>query len=159
MGPDQAIMRLVLPAHPENVTLVRHAVAGLAEAAGMDTARVADVKAVVTEACVNAAVHAYDEGEAGPLEVIVGVGDGGFEIVVRDFGRGFRPHVVPPTEDRSLRLGLPLIATLSSSFELRGNPGGGTELRMALAIGAENGGGAEVDGPARIAEPSDDTVV
>src|SRR5207249_553531 len=28
-----------------------------------------------------------------------------------------------------------------------------------LAIGAENGGGAEVGGPARIAEPSDDTVV
>ena len=48
-------MRLVLPARPENVGLVRHTVAGLAEAAGMDEAGVADVRAVVTEACVHSA--------------------------------------------------------------------------------------------------------
>ena len=159
MGIDQPIMRLVLPARPENVSLVRHTLAGLAEAAGMDEAGVADVKAVATEACVNAAVHAYDEGEEGPLEVLAGVDDGSFEIVVRDFGHGFRPRVDPVGAERSLRLGLPLIATLSSSFELHGNPGGGTELRISLAISAEANGGAAEAEPARVAEPREDAVV
>jgi serine/threonine-protein kinase RsbW len=157
MASEKATMRLVLPARPENVGLVRHTVAGLAEAAGMDESGVADVKAVVSEACVNAAVHAYDEDEVGPMEIIVFVGRA-FEIVVRDFGRGFRPRITAPTEEPSLRLGLPLIATLSGSFELRGNPGGGTELRIAMAMpGEEEREGTA--GPARVAEPRDDTVV
>jgi serine/threonine-protein kinase RsbW len=158
MASEQAIMRLVLPARSENVGLVRHTVAGLAEAVGMDDAGVADAKAVVTEACVNVAVHAYDDGEDGPLEVLVSLGDGLLEIVVRDFGRGFRPQVTPPGADQSLRLGLPLIATLADSFELRGNPGGGTELRIALALSSEDGDGA-TQPPARVAEPRADTVV
>jgi serine/threonine-protein kinase RsbW len=152
-------MRLVLPARPENVSLVRHTLAGLAEAAGMDDAGIADVKAVATEACVNAAVHAYDEGEEGPLEVLAGVGEGSFDIVVRDFGHGFRPRVDAVGAERSLRLGLPLIATLSSSFELHGNPGGGTELRISVALSPEAGARAAGPGPARVAEPRDDAVV
>jgi anti-sigma regulatory factor (Ser/Thr protein kinase) len=159
MGIDQPIMRLVLPARPENVSLVRHIVAGLAEAAGMDDAGVADVKAVVTEACVNASVHAYDEGEEGPMEVLAGVDDGSFEIVVRDFGHGFRPRVDPMGGDRSLRLGLPLIATLASAFELHGNPGGGTELRISLAIAVAPDGAGVGSEPARVAESREDAVV
>src|SRR5262249_19305301 len=131
---------------------------GLAEAVGMDEVGVADVKAVVTEACVNVAIHAYDVGEDGPLEVLISLAEGTFEITVRDFGRGFRPQVAPPGAEQSLRLGLPLIATLSDSFELRGNPGGGTELRMALALASDEGEGTNGT-PARIAEPRDDTVV
>jgi serine/threonine-protein kinase RsbW len=159
MGLDQPIMRLVLPARPENVSLVRHTLAGLAEAAGMDDAGVADVKAVATEACVNAAVHAYDEGEEGPMEVLAGVDDGSFEIVVRDFGHGFRPRVDPAGVGRSLRLGLPLIATLASAFELHGNPGGGTELRISLAISVEPDGAGARSEPARVAESREDAVV
>jgi serine/threonine-protein kinase RsbW len=159
MGIDQPIMRLVLPAKPENVSLVRHTLAGLAEAAGMDEAGVADVKAVATEACVNAAVHAYDEGEEGAMEVLASVDDGSFEIVVRDFGHGFRPRVDPVGAGRSLRLGLPLIATLASAFELHGNPGGGTELRISLAISVDGEGGGAAGEPARVAEPRDDAVV
>jgi serine/threonine-protein kinase RsbW len=153
----EPIMRLVLPARPENVGLVRHTVAGLAEAAGMDDAGIADVKAVVTEACVNAAVHAYEDGEPGPMEVLVTVSDA-FEIVVRDFGQGFRPRISAPSDEPSLRLGLPLIATLASSFELHGNPGGGTELRIAMAMSTERDGDGHAP-PARVAEPREDTVV
>jgi serine/threonine-protein kinase RsbW len=159
MGLDQPIMRVVLPARPENVSLVRHTLAGLAEAAGMDEAGVADVKAVVTEACVNAAVHAYDEDEEGAMEVLAGVDDGCFEIAVRDFGHGFRPRLDPVGAGGSLRLGLPLIATLASAFELRGNPGGGTELRISLAISVDGDRGGAPDEPARVAEPRDDAVV
>ena len=48
-----------LPARAENVAVVRHALAGLAEQIGMDEPGIADLKTVVTEACMNVVVHAY----------------------------------------------------------------------------------------------------
>ncbi len=115
--------------------MVRHALAGLVEAMGMQASKVADVKTLVTEACVNAVIHAYEEGEDGTMEVLAGREDGTFELIVRDFGHGFRPrpHRVANGEP-SLRLGLPLIAALADSFELHGNPGGGTEVRIRLDV-------------------------
>ena len=44
--------------------MVRHALAGLAEEIGMDETGVADLKTVVTEACMNVVVHAYPTGPA-----------------------------------------------------------------------------------------------
>ena len=61
-------LQLVLPARAEDVAVVRHALAGLAEALDMDPAQLADLKTVVTEACMNAVVHAYED-EPGPMEV------------------------------------------------------------------------------------------
>ena len=58
---------MLLPAKAENVAVVRHALAGLAEEIGMDEPGIADLKTVVTEACMNVVVHAY-EGEPGPLD-------------------------------------------------------------------------------------------
>ena len=42
-------------------------------------------------------------------------------VTVRDYGAGIRP--LADVEQRSLRLGLPLIAALTESFELTGCPG------------------------------------
>jgi serine/threonine-protein kinase RsbW len=135
MGSDQPMIRLVLPAQSENVSVVRHALAGLAEAMGMVASKVADVKTLVTEACVNAVVHAYEDGEEGTMEVLANRDDATFELVVRDFGHGFRPRPHRALNgEPSLRLGLPLIAALADSFELHGNPGGGTEVRIRLDI-------------------------
>jgi serine/threonine-protein kinase RsbW len=115
--------------------VVRHALAGLAEALEMDAAQVADLKTVVTEACMNVVVHAYDD-ESGPLEVDAYRDDGALVIVVRDRGAGIRPR--PNASRESLRMGLPLIAALSTSFEISGGPGRGTEVTMRMAI-APNG--------------------
>ena len=134
MGSDQPLIRLVLPARADNVGVVRHALAGLAEALGMEPSKVADIKTLVTEACVNAVVHAYEEGEQGVIEVLASRDNGTLELVIRDFGHGFRPRPHRAQQEPSLRLGLPLIAALAHSFELRGNPGGGTEVRIALEI-------------------------
>lgn len=136
------MIRLVLPATSENVALVRHGLAGLAEALGMEPTRVADVKMVATEACVNAVVHAYDDDERGLMEVLASRSDGELEIAVRDFGHGFRPRPQLATGEQSLRLGLPLIAAFADSFELHGNPGGGTEVRLRLEIAPGESGEA-----------------
>lgn len=136
--------QLVLPAHAENVSVVRHALAGLAEAMDMDPAQVADLKTVVTEACMNVVVHAYEDG-AGPLEVDAYRDGDALVVVVRDRGAGIRPR--PDASRESLRMGLPLIAALSTSFEISGGPNRGTEVTMRMAI-SPNG----KDQPVRVAE-------
>ncbi len=131
---DKSGLLIKLPAKSENVTVVRHAVAGLAERLGMGETGVGDLKTVVTEACMNVVVHAYDD-EPGPLEVEAFTEDGGLTVVVRDFGAGIRPS--PDIERPSLRIGLTLIAALSNSFEISGGLDRGTEIRMHLPFGAE----------------------
>ena len=98
----------------------------------MDEAGIADLKTVVTEACMNVVVHAYPEGSPGVLEVEAVPEQGGLTVAVRDFGSGISPR--PGVDRPSLRIGLALIAALSSSFEIKGGVGRGTEIRMHLLL-------------------------
>ena len=137
-----ARVEFALPARAENVPLVRHALAGVAEAVDMDPSEIADLKTVVTEACMNAVVHAYQGDEqAGPLEVEAWQSDGSLMVTVRDFGHGIRP--LADVEQRSLRLGLPLIAALTDSFEISATPEGGTTVTMQVPLHAEPDAEAE----------------
>jgi anti-sigma regulatory factor (Ser/Thr protein kinase) len=124
-------LKLVLPARAENVLVVRQAVAGLGEALGLSPGRIADLKTVVTEAANNVVLHAY-ESEPGPLEVTATPGEERVEIVIRDFGRGFEPRP-DPSGEASLGLGLPLIASLSDSFEISGGAGEGIRTTVRFA--------------------------
>ena len=132
---ERSGLQMSLPARAENVAVVRHAVAGLAERIGMDDTAIADLKTVVTEACMNVVVHAYPEGSVGPLEVEALPEHGGLTVAVRDFGSGISPR--PGVDRPSLRIGLALIAALSSSFEIKGGVGRGTEIRMHLLLTAQ----------------------
>lgn len=135
---------MIVSAKPENVAVIRHALAGLAEELGMDEPGLADLKTVVTEACMNVVVHAYD-GQSGPLNVEVKTDSSGLTVVVRDEGVGIRPQV--DTERDSLRLGLSLIAALSSSFAISGGLDHGTEVTMRIPLqgGGANGSGDPVE--------------
>ncbi len=150
---DASGLTIALPARAANVAVVRHALAGLAEEIGMDEAGVADLKTVVTEACMNVVVHAYD-GEPGPLHVEAIPDTEGLEIVIRDSGSGIRPRA--DLEQPSLRLGLSLIAALSSSFSISGGLDRGTEIQMRLPL---HGGGAREGGPPAPVETSDATEI
>jgi len=123
-----------LPATPENVAVVRHAVAGLAEIVGMDEIGIADLKTVITEACMNVVVHAYPD-DPGPLVVEAQPEDDVLAVVVSDFGGGIRPRA--DLERPSLRLGLSLIAALSQSFEIAGGLDRGTRITMRIAISGD----------------------
>jgi serine/threonine-protein kinase RsbW len=142
-------LKLVLPAEAKNVGVVRHALAGLAEALGMDAGRIGDLKTVVTEACMNAVVHAYEESP-GAIEVDAHREDDELVIVVRDQGAGIRPRA--NIERESLRMGLPLIAALSSSFELSGAPGRGTVVTMRVSL-SSNGSDPDLPAPAQEVDP------
>jgi serine/threonine-protein kinase RsbW len=135
---------LTVPATAENVMVVRQALAGLGEALALPGSRIADLKTVISEACNNVVLHAYDE-EAGPLQVTAIPGDEQLEIQVADEGHGFRPRA--NEGDVSLGLGLPLIAALSDSFEISGGRHGSrTTIRFPYAPPdfSDNGTPAEV---------------
>jgi anti-sigma regulatory factor (Ser/Thr protein kinase) len=142
---------MTIPARAENVAVLRHAIAGLAETLGMDEAGIADLKTVVTEACMNVVVHAY-HGEPGPLSVEAEPDEEGLTVIVRDCGQGIRPQA--DIEQPSLRLGLSLIAALSSSFSISGGLDRGTEVSMRLPL---RGGGTDGTGPEVEVEPPMDS--
>jgi anti-sigma regulatory factor (Ser/Thr protein kinase) len=135
-------LQIRLPAKAENVAVVRHALAGLAEEIGMDEAGVADLKTVVTEASMNVVVHAYPDG-TGPLVVEAEPDTDGLTVKVSDSGAGISPQA--NSERDSLKLGLSLIAALSSSFSISGGLDRGTEVMMRLPL---SGGGTNGSSPA-----------
>lgn len=124
-------LQLALPARAENVIVVRQAIAGIAESAGLEPGRVADLKTVVTEACNNVVVHAYQD-ESGPMEVEAAIGESELEVTVRDRGEGFQPSAADA--GASLGLGLPLVASLSDRFTIRGGSGEGTSLTACFSL-------------------------
>ncbi len=135
-------LQMKLPAMAENVAVVRHALAGLAEQVGMDETGVADLKTIVTEACMNVVVHAYGDS-GGPLVVEAEANAEWLTVIVKDSGSGINPRA--DSERTSLKLGLSLIAALSASFSISGGLGRGTEVMMRLPIHrVENGNEAAV---------------
>ena len=152
---DRSGLQMSLPARAENVAVVRHALAGLAERLGMDEASLADLKTVVTEACMNVVVHAYEGDDNGVLEVNAWPEAECLVVSVRDYGAGIRP--LADVEHRSLRLGLPLIAALTQSFLIQGQPGHGTEVRMVIPFAPATNGAVPAPAAgdeARIALPA-----
>jgi len=124
-------LQMKLPAMAENVAVVRHALAGLAEQVDMDETGVADLKTIVTEACMNVVVHAYGDG-GGPLVVEAEADAEWLTVIVKDSGSGINPRA--DSDRASLKLGLSLIAALSASFSISGGLGRGTEVMMRLSI-------------------------
>jgi serine/threonine-protein kinase RsbW len=125
---------LRLPARPENVAVVRQALTGLGDAYDLDADLLGDIKTAVTEACNNVVLHAYADTDEGYVEVEADSDGTGARVLVRDFGGGIQPRPIA-VEERTLGLGLPLIATLSRSFQIRGGPGLGLEVEMVFAPG------------------------
>jgi serine/threonine-protein kinase RsbW len=142
----QPEVRLLLPALPANVALVRQALAGLADELGVDPTRAADMKIALTEACTNVVMHAYGE-ESGPLQVTMAVEHGRLVLSVRDHGNGLRP--LPTRDDGApLGFGLALMASLSDELGIVGGRHG-TEVRIAFALDGE-------DAPPLMVQPSAD---
>jgi anti-sigma regulatory factor (Ser/Thr protein kinase) len=135
-------LQMRLPAEAENVAVVRHALSGMAEQIGMDEVGLADLKTVVTEACMNVVVHAYPDGD-GPLLVEAEPDGEGVTVTVSDNGAGISPRA--DSERASLKLGLSLIAALSSSFSISGGLDRGTKVMMRVPLhgGGTNGATSE----------------
>jgi serine/threonine-protein kinase RsbW len=128
-------VRLHLRSQPENISLVRTTLTGVAEAIDLLPEVLDDIATAVTEAANNVVLHAY-RGDSGPLEVDVHIAAGCIEVVVRDEGVGL--HHTPDyvleeageSGERNLELGLPVIQALADNVEFHSRASGGTEVRM-----------------------------
>ena len=139
-------VRLDLSNRPENVSLVREMLTGVAEGIDLAGNDLHDIRTAVTEACNNVSLHAY-AGEEGPMEVELYAAPAVIEVVVRDRGTGIQPRI-RTAEDRALGIGLHVIQALAQRVQFSDAAGDGTEVRMEfVAIGIrppapprENGG-------------------
>src|ERR1035441_9776357 len=89
-------MELALPARAANIAVVRHAFGALGEAFAVDEQILSNIRLAVTEACTNVVVHAYPDGDEGPLEVLATLQEEKLEVVVRDEGPGIGPRPGSP---------------------------------------------------------------
>jgi serine/threonine-protein kinase RsbW len=133
-------LELTVPATAENIPVLRHAVSGFLEGVAITGERASDVLLAVTEACTNVVQHAYrdDHPASDPqIELIADRNQEVLSIAVRDLGHGFAPRVDSP----GLGLGLPVIAALTRTVEIRPLSPCGTEVVMTFAVeGAEANG-------------------
>ncbi len=135
MDGDPPTVSLELASRPENLTLVRGMLGGVAELLAIDPELLDDLKTAVSEACNNVVLHAYG-GEAGPLAVRMYVSSDSIEVAVRDHGSGISQ--LTPADDRLQGIGLPVIQALAQEADFRHGSDGGTEVWMVFA-GAREG--------------------
>jgi serine/threonine-protein kinase RsbW len=152
-SPRPPNVRLQLRNQPENVSLIRAVLTGVAEAIDLPRETLDDARTAVTEAANNVVLHAY-RGSHGSLEVDVNVAPSALIVAVRDEGVGIPGRETQGRDDGalelgeidggidagddgsgdgSLKLGLPVIAALASRVGFRVRTGGGTEVRMEFA--------------------------
>jgi len=129
-------VELELTAAPEQVSQVRRAVGAVAAAAGLQGDVLAGVALAVSEACSNVVVHAYAGMEPGELLVRAAAADGRLIVLVSDRGKGMSPRSDSP----GIGLGLPLMASLCATLEVRERRGGGTEICMVFESDAADAG-------------------
>lgn len=136
-----AHVRLELLSRAENVPVVRQALSGLADATGLSPIDLNDIGTAVTEACNNASVHAYGDGE-GPLEVELLARDATMVVTVRDRGVGLAldgstPVEFPSPVDGELAgIGVPSIKALARTASWSEPADGGTEVEMTFSTGS-----------------------
>lgn len=129
LGAHEAGSAIRLPAREAGVAVVRQFVTGMGNVLHLDEHACEDLKLAATEACTNAVLHAYPNGDAGPMEVEVETAEGeSLTLVVRDHGSGPPPREV--IDDHHDGYGLSLIEAVSDELRLAAAEGGGTEVRM-----------------------------
>jgi serine/threonine-protein kinase RsbW len=113
--------------------VARRAIAEFCERCGLPAPLIDDVKLVVTEACTNVVLHAYEPAAAGDptFEVRAQVESGELLVSVSDEGRG----IGAPSRNRGLGMGLRLALQLAGGVQTREGAGGlGTCLTMRFAV-------------------------
>jgi anti-sigma regulatory factor (Ser/Thr protein kinase) len=131
-----ADVELTLPAEPESVVLARQMVRGLVDHLGWGDESRNDISIAVTEACTNAVLHAYPEGE-GEYMVSAWVSPERLVVSVRDHGRGISPRVESPAA--GLGLGLPLMLAIGDEVSFSSDGEGATEVRLTFSPAARAG--------------------
>src|SRR4051812_32443015 len=137
-SPPDPFAEWELPATPASVGAIRNGAREFARARGGGDALLIDLALAVTEAVTNSVVHAFIDREPGMVRARIEAAPDELVVVVTDDGRGMQPRADSP----GLGLGLPTIASLTTSMDMHAPPDGGTVITMTFAAPG-------VRGPAR----------
>jgi serine/threonine-protein kinase RsbW len=134
---DPRVVRLIIPAKPEYITLGRLALTGLSRLRPLADETLADLKLALTEACSNSVRHAYDGGE-GLVDILFELHADRLVIEVADDGQGFDPSLERGAEALAEGgLGIAIIRAVADELEIGARPSGqGSRLRFAKALTA-----------------------
>ena len=131
-------VRLRIPAKPEYIALGRLALTGLAQARGVDSDTIADLKLALTEAVSNSVRHAYDTVGEGQVEIRYELRGDRMSVEVVDDGDGFDPDEAPSFDGDELSeggLGIAIIRTLADEVQIESRPGvRGSRLRFVKML-------------------------
>lgn len=131
-------VRLRIPAKPEYIALGRLALTGLAQARGLDSDTIADLKLALTEAVSNSVRHAYDPVGEGQVDIRYELRGDRISVEVVDDGAGFDPDEAPSFDGDVLSeggLGIAIIRTLADEVEIESRPGvRGSRLRFVKML-------------------------
>lgn len=130
---DRPLVLMSVPADAASISVVRHAMSGVAAVDDWHPAFLADVNVAVTEACENAVLHGYRGRDPGT--VAIGVHTDGDDLIVRvaDDGDGF-PAGDGDREAPGEGVGVMLMLTLTDHLAIASRAGGPTELTMRFRI-------------------------
>ena len=127
----------------DTVAEVRQFVVHVGRDLGLAPEAIDELELAVEEACTNVCRHAYG-GHCGEIELTLERGEGGVEVVLRDWGAAFDPEVVrapdltAPLEERSLGgLGLYLMRQLMDRVEFQFDEERGNTLTMVKELSVE----------------------
>jgi serine/threonine-protein kinase RsbW len=133
---DGTIVRLVIPARAEYITLCRLALTGIARMRSLSEELLADLKLALTEAASNSVRHAYGD-DVGVVEISYELLPDRLVIEVTDEGGGFDPleERGPPEELSEGGLGIAIIRAIADEVEIGARPNGkGSRLRFEKAL-------------------------
>lgn len=127
-------MLLEITSLPENVGLVRIAVAAMAAYLDFTVPELEEIKVAVSEAVSNAVIHAYPD-RAGTIRVMAEVAGEDFTVTVQDDGVGIadveqaRQPSFSTDPDR-MGLGFVFMESFMDEVDVESRPGEGTRVRM-----------------------------
>jgi anti-sigma regulatory factor (Ser/Thr protein kinase) len=136
------VLTVVIPTTLEHVRPVRKILEGLLGCEGWGEDDVADAGLVATEVIQNAVEHGSRNDGTEHVEVRCSLEAGAFLVEVADPGTGKGPAVLlardvthAPPLDASRGRGLYLVHRMSQRMERLLGPGGGSVVRVRLAVG------------------------
>jgi serine/threonine-protein kinase RsbW len=137
-------LELNLPAKPEYVRTARHTVGALARLHGVPEDVVEDIKLAVSEACNTALLALADLTTTEPITVRAWGGAEAMILEILDRGHGPAREILGDPEEIDTgdlpfesALSLPLIRGLVDELALGPREGGGSSLRMTVALQPE----------------------
>jgi serine/threonine-protein kinase RsbW len=134
---EPRLVRLIIPAKAEYITLCRLALAGISQLRPVPDETLHDLKLALTEACTNSVRHAYEAGTEGTVQIVYELGDETISIEVIDEGEGFVLDEASETDRMSESgLGIAIIRALADELEIEPGNGKGSRLRFVKHLGA-----------------------